>query len=143
MSIEIVNTIVKKFKNSNFFLISEFGKDPEIIAAGIKKYEPLDSSLRQVTVFEKNGKISEVGFLTPPIKGLVSYFISEFNEPKVFYNFRDEFTRLEFYPNIDWIDRISCDVDGQWEKNNTGIKNLESGESIDNILLNGFFIQLK
>lgn len=143
MSIEIINTIVKKFRKSNFFLINEFGKDPEIIAAGIKKYEPIDSSLRQVTVFEKDGKISEVGFLTPPVKGLINYFITEFNEPKVFYNFRDEFTRLEFYPNIDWIDKLSCDVDGHWEKNNTGIKNLESGECISDILLNGFFIQLK
>ena len=143
MNIEIISTIVKKFKNSNFFLINKFGKYPDIIAGGIKIYEPVGSCSRQITVFEKDGKISEVGFLTPPVKGLIDYFINEFNEPKVFYNFRDEFTRLEFYPNIDWIDKLSCDVDGHWEKNNTGIKNLESGECISDILLNGFFIQLK
>lgn len=139
----MIRKLIGKFRNLEFFSIDEFGKNPEIIASGITKYEPIDNNFRQVTVFEKDKKVAEMGFLTPPIKDLVSYFIYEFGEPNIFYNFRDEFTRLEFYTDVDWIDKLSCDVDGHWEKNNTKITNLESGEVIDDISLNGFFIQLK
>lgn len=143
MNIEMIWKLIGKFRKLEFFSIDEFGKNPEIITTGITKYEPVDNNFTQVTVFERDEKVAEIGFLTPPIKDLVSYFIHEFGEPNIFYNFRDEFTRLEFYTDIDWIDKLSCDVDGHWEKNNTKITNLESGEVIEDISLNGFFIQLK
>lgn len=143
MNIEMIRKLIEKFRKLEFFSIDEFGKNPEIIASGIKKYESINNNFRQITVFERDGRVVEVGFLISPIKDLVDYFTHEFGEPNVFYNFRDEFTRLEFHPDFNWIDKLSCDVDGHWEKNNTRITNLESGEVIDDVLLNGFFIQLK
>ena len=143
MGMDMIDTIFEKFRRSKSFLIDEFGLNPEVISFGIKKYEPIDNGVGQVTVFEKDGKIDEVGFLTPRLEGLVSYLVSEFSEPEIFYNFRDEFTRLDFYPNIDWMAKFSCDVDGHWESDGNGITNLDTGEYLDGVELDGFFIKLK
>ncbi|MGH1438580.1 MAG: hypothetical protein ACRBBR_00605 [Cellvibrionaceae bacterium] len=146
MKSEAINNILSFIETTKELNPESLGTRNSKITKGIFKYIPNERSVSQITAFYENYKLFELGFLTSPEPLTLSELTNRYGEPKLFYSFRDNLTRFEYYfKNNNILEKIYCDIDNEWSYENSILKEKKSTITLEHsdINLDGFCIKLK
>jgi hypothetical protein len=147
MKSKAISRIIDRINSTKNFDATLFGKQSEKITNGIFKYLPNEEEISQLTVFyDGNNQLTEIGFLTKPEPLKLSELTDVYGAPKLFYNFRDDFTRFEYYPAMnDRIEKIYCDLEHEWFFDGSKLieKHLNEGTERPDVDLEGFCVKVK